>query len=283
MKKKKILTLAVAAALMSGCGKDAGLTQDGSVSVSFNVSGDFGNPTFTRATLSADGVEMTDLWVFDYVDGTLAQQLHQSPSDADWGEPSLSLAMGTHHIYFVASRGGSPVVDTDGGTITWGKISDTFWKDYTLTVSETTGKSRTVTLDRVVTRLRIKVKDEVPASAASLVVFPAKWYSGINYTTGESCGERTQEMSVAIPSSYAGTSGQLSVSFFSLSPQDEWRTDFTVSARDAENDIIGTADISGAPFIANRATVYSGNLFGQPNGIGVSLSDTWMADYEDAW
>ena len=47
----------------------------------FTVKGDFAAPTFSRGYLSADGKEMTDLWVFDYVDGVCVQQLHQSATD----------------------------------------------------------------------------------------------------------------------------------------------------------------------------------------------------------
>lgn len=41
----------------------------------------------------------------------------------------------------------------------------------------------------------------------------------------------------------------------------EWTTDVTVTARDGEDNILGTATITGAPFKANRAMTYSGNLF----------------------
>ena len=43
--------------------------------------------------------------------------------------------MGTHHLYFVASRGVTPTVDNDAKTITWATVRDTFWKHYELTVT----------------------------------------------------------------------------------------------------------------------------------------------------
>jgi hypothetical protein len=42
---------------------------------------------------------MTDLWLFDYVDGTLVQTVHQVSTDADFGTPAPTLAYGEHRIY----------------------------------------------------------------------------------------------------------------------------------------------------------------------------------------
>lgn len=275
----------VAALLLAACEKSADVT-DGAqaVRVRFSVEGDFTNPVFTRASnMTADGAEMTDLWVFDYVDGVLVQQLHQTPTDDTWGAPVMSLAYGSHHVYFVASRGKTPTADTSAGTIEWERVGDTFWTDYAVDVTSTTAQDRTVTLNRVATKLRVTVKDEVPAEAASLVLLPTTWYHGINYTTGAAIASRTEERTATIPDSYVGTSGSLSMYIYGMSGATEWTTDFTVSARDADNDIIGTATVTGAPFVRNRATVYSGNLFGAPGSVGIVLSDTWEPDYEGTW
>lgn len=78
---------------------------------------DFG----TRAELKADGKAMTDLWVLDYMDGSLAQSvIHQTSDQEDFGTPTLNLAVGSHHVYFIASRGKTPTLNTGAGTITFG-------------------------------------------------------------------------------------------------------------------------------------------------------------------
>ena len=61
----------------------------------------------------------------------------------------MTLTYGSHHIYFVASRGDSPNVDTDAHTVTWDIPRDAFWKDYEVDVTETTKKDRSLTLARV--------------------------------------------------------------------------------------------------------------------------------------
>ena len=90
----------------------------------FTVKGDFGTATFTRGYLQADGQDMTDLWVFDFMNGECVQSLHQTNDDADFGKPTMKLAYGSHHVYFVASRGDSPVLDEEATTIVWAKAKD---------------------------------------------------------------------------------------------------------------------------------------------------------------
>lgn len=279
--------MVLAAVLLTACAKDAAEETGGTRRVRFNVEGDFASPVFsygeTRAGLSADGSEMTDLWLLDYMGGELVQTVHQTPSDTEWGSPSPDLTYGSHTVYFVASRGVTPVVDTDAGTIVWEKVRDTFWKAEQIDVTATTSQQRSVTLDRVVARLRLVVTDEVPAEAASMVVMPARWNYGLDYRTGEPCEERAEEISVAVPQSYIGTTDKLALSLYTFSGTEEWTTDVTVSSRDADNDILGRAVITAVPLKRNRATVYTGRLFTSGGGMDVSLNDTWEADYSGTW
>ena len=153
---------------------------DGSpVAITFSISGDFTltSNDFTRS-LTADGKDMTDVWVLDYVDGTLVQQLHQSDNTAaDFGTPTLNLSIGTHHIYFVASRGVGAALNTTTHVLTFTSVRDTFWKDYAITISGgTSSGKRSVTLDRIVTKLKLTVTDAIPEGAATFNVTPSSWY-----------------------------------------------------------------------------------------------------------
>ena len=251
--------------------------------VTFKVNGDFGTPTFTRATLSADGREMTDLWIFDYMGDECVQTIHQDSGDDDFGEPSLSLVYGAHHIYFVASRGVDPDLNEEDHIIVWSSVRDTFWQDYEVTISRTSDTEHDVTLDRVVSKLKVTVNDRIPEGCAKLIIEPAKWYYGLDYTDGSMAWESNDEISVSIPSNYIGTVGNLSASFFTMSSDDEWTTNLTVTAVNANDVILGTASITAAPFIANRATAYSGNLFSNMNAFTISLNDTWLSDEVLTW
>ena len=249
----------------------------------FTVKGDFNSATFTRGYLAADEKDMTDLWVFDYVDGVCVQSVHQTAEDVDWGTPKMSLSYGSHHVYFLTSRGDGPTVDAEGHTVTWTGPRDTFWKDYEVEVVSTSNGNRAVTLDRVATKMRIVVNDEVPTGCAAVVVTPERWYYGWDYVNGAAVAAQQTERRVAVPESYIGTEGQMSVSIFGLSGADEWVTNVSIQAQDADGGVLGSATITGAPFKANRGTEYSGNLFGSAGGLDVSVNAAWENPKNGTW
>lgn len=287
---KKMLLMMLAGLLVVACEKPVlGVVEDENVEenqfkkFTFTVKGDFGAATFTRGYLQADGQSMTDLWVFDYVDDNCVKTVHQTPTDADWGQPKISLSYGRHHVYFVASRGDGATLDADGHTITWIGPRDTFWKDYEVDVVSTSNGNRAVTLDRVATKVRIVVNDEVPATCKAVTVTPDRWYYGWDYVNGAAVAAQQTERRVAVPDSYIGTSGKLGVSIFGLSGADEWVTNVSVKALGDGDAVIGSATITGAPFKANRSTEYSGNLFGSGGGLDISVNGDWETPKTGTW
>jgi hypothetical protein len=284
--------MVVAAVLMCGCEKpvlwedenaDEYVSDAPTKKFVFTVKGDFGAATFTRGYLTADGQSMTDLWVFDYMDGACAQTVHQISTDADWGQPKMSLSYGHHHVYFVASRGEGATLDADGHTITWTGPRDTFWKDYEVDVVSTSNGNRAVTLDRVATKVRIVVNDEVPATCKAVTVTPERWYYGWDYVAGVAMASQQTERRVTVPESYVGTTGQLAVSIFGLSGADEWVTNVAVKALGDGDAILGSATITGAPFKANRSTEYSGSMFSSGGSLDVGISTSWDSPHIGTW
>ena len=296
---KRIILMAVAVALLTACEKPIVSDEDttGTVVVddegnavptkkfTFTIKGDFSDTwEQTRGYLQADGKDMTDVWVFDYIGDELQQQIHLINTDENWATPSINLTMGTHNIYFVASRGTTPTVNTTNKTITWAKPSDTFWKDYEVTVVSTSNGNRAVTLDRVVTRFRATVTDAIPTGCSSITITPALWHTGLNYQTGAPITAVTDYTTVInIPGSYIGQTNTMLI-FFGFSGADQWTTTITITAKNADSDVMGTAVIEGVPFKANRSTDYNGTLFGgQPNSLGFTLGSDWLDSYEGTW
>ena len=283
---KKYLYVAFAACMLVACEKDvvSDIVNDAPMkSVRFELDGDFGSPTFTRS-LSADGSAMTDVWVFDFVNDECVQILHQESDEDDFGQPTLTMANGEHNVCFVVSRGDSPTVDETAKVISWARVSDTFWGELDLTVGQGIASSVVVTLNRVATKLKLVVTDEVPSKMAKMTATPAKWYYGLNYWIGEPADERSgQSRTVNVPASYAGTSGQLTMSIYGISGSDEWNTGVTVTATDASNGVLGTATIASAPFKSNRQTQYTGRLFSKEGGFTLTLNDEWQAGYSGEW
>lgn len=293
---KRLFIMALAVATLTACEKEIITEEDETVSdgsaiektkkFTFTLKGDFSNDwkPVTRGYLSADGKDMTDLWVMDYVGGQLVQQIHQSDNTAeDFGRPVMNLSYGTHHVYFVASRGASPVLNTTDGTITWSSVRDTFWKDYEVSVVSTSNGNRAVTLNRVVTKLMLAFTDAISNDAFSINFTPATWYYGLNYKTGDPTDATTSQTVVTtLPDSYKGQSGVV-LSYFSISPSDEWTSNISLNSKDGDNHIIGQANMTSVPFVRNRQTEYSGPLFTSGGSMSLSLDGDWATSFTGTW
>lgn len=237
------------------------------------------NP-MTRATLTE--LNLTDLWVFDYVDGQLVTDCHQLSTDDDFGSPSLSMEYGTHTLYFVASRGVNPMVSTEDKTITWQTVRDTFGATLQMTVEPSTGGTQTVILNRVAGKLKISVTDVVPDGAAKFVVTPSTWYYGFRYDTGEAVSNHNTPISVNIPNSYIGTT-DLVVNVFTISGQTTWNTNVTATLKASDNSTLGSVSIADVPIQRNHITSYSGGILTTGRRIIVSSDDEWIEDDTVTW
>jgi hypothetical protein len=255
------------------------------VTITFNCRGDFDLTTesFTRS-LEADGKQLTDLWVLDYVDGALAQDaIHQTSSDSDFGTPTVNLAVGSHHLYFIASRGKTPTLDTDAGTITFGTVSDTFYKDLLLDVTASSNGSRSVTLERCVTKFTAVITDAIPEGAATFHITPAQWYYAWDYVSGSpTAATASQTITINIPASEIGKTNE-SLNIFCFSASDEWTTDVAIDCKKGDGTILGTATIADVPLKQNSITTFSGPLFSANGLTTVSLSTDWQTEYEGTW
>lgn len=241
------------------------------------ISFEFGDEARTRATL--EEAKVKDLWLFDYVGGSLVQSIHQSSTDVGFGSVSLGVAYGSHTFYAVASAGTDAT--TSGTTITWVKPGDTFYLSKQVDV-QPSGTSVSMQLKRVATRLRVSVTDEVPSDMASIAV-TGLWYYAFDYLSGEAAGSQSATRTIAIPSSYAGTTGQLTAGFYSLCPIAGYSTDITIAARRSDESAIKEVVMSDVPFVRNRQTAVSGGMSSTSRGLSLSVDDQWDDDYTAAW
>jgi hypothetical protein len=285
--KQYIFTALAVAAILTACNSDDIHEADATstTTITFSMTGDFQLTAndFTRS-LEADGKTMTDVWVLDYVGGELKQQLHQTIDDADFGSPTMDLSLGTHHLYFIASRGDGAVLNTTTHALTFTSVRDTFWKDYEITISSgTSSGNRSVTLDRIVTKLKLTFTDAIPDGAAAFNVTPSSWYYGVDYTTGEpSEATANGTITVNIPSSEIGAANE-AVSIFGFSPATEWTTDVAVDCKTSGGDVLGSATITSAPFVRNSVSEYTGPLFGDNGCMALSLNTDWSTSYNGTW
>lgn len=283
---KKIAMALASALMMLSCTSDEPQNEPPTVWEEKTITFTFGDTFQMKAMTRADvtSLDLTDLWMFDYIGEELQQTVHQSNSDEGFGILSASMGYGDHTLYFVASRGTTPTSDTDAQTITWVKPSDTFWATASVTVSPSSASSQTVTLSRVATRLRITVNDEVPAGAAKFVITPAQWYYGINYTTGDGVASATnQPREVNIPSSYIGTSGQLAIAIFGFVPSADWQTNITASLKASDESTLGQVALEDVALKKNITTAYSGGILGTSKAFTLTADDTWGDEDVHTW
>ena len=238
----------------------------------------FGDDNRTRASL--EDVKMKDLWLYDYVGGSLVQTVHQSSTDEGFGSASVGITYGEHTFYIVAS-GGSDAT-TDGTTITWGRPGDTFYLAKTVDLQPAGDKNVSLLLKRVATRLRIVPSDEIPADISS-IAWQDTWYYALNYLTGEADGAQSTERSVSVPASYIGTTGELTVVAYSLCPIDGYTTDIKITARRSDESTIAEINLSDVAFERNRLTILSGGLATSTRSFGISVDDEWADDYNVGW
>lgn len=290
---KKIIMMALAVATMTACSTNDESMLDGaaikSKSVTFSLEGDWqgSDEPFTRAAVA--GSSMTDVWVLDYQNTqnnqmTLIQTIHQTTADADFGAPTISLDYGEHTLYFVTSQGDNPTLNTTSHTLSFDKVKDTFWKSINVNVTSGTAANQSVTLDRVVTKLIIKPTDQVPITINTISIVLATWYNTMDYLTGlPTSAESDYNRTLTVPDSYKGTTGTFSVNITGFCGTSDITTNVAVTAKDADNATIGYAALANASLKRNRASRYTGTLFGNSNGLTMNIDDTWLTDYEGNW
>ena len=274
-----------AAAMLLSCEKEETLTvkvnepkdslQAKTITFTF---GEIMQQPMTRGTLAEASI--TDLWVFDYMGEKLKQTVHQSSTDDGFGSVAVKAETGDHSFCFVASRGTGATVS--GGAIAWEKPSDTFWAKTTLTITPTTATSQSVELQRVATKLKITITDEVPAALSKLTITADSWHSGINAITGEPTAAAARTSTISVPASYIGTTGQLVASIFGICG-DDYTTDVSVTASDANSQTIASVALDDVPMKKNTTTSYSGPLFTRQPTFSMTVADSWGEDITDTW
>lgn len=278
-----IFGIALCATFMS-CSESEMPDNSSNATIRFTCKGDFifSQKAMSRS-LTADGKDMTDLWLLDYMGDKLKQTIHQTASDADFGSPTVPLSLGRHQLYFIASRGTGATFDTDTHTMRMDRMSDTFYKSVEINVGSTSSGTQAVELERIVTKLKIVLNDAIPEGADKVIITPDTWYHAIDYLTGEpSAATTAQPFTISIPPGDIGAKGE-QISIFGFSGSTEWNTGFTVVCKDSSGGVLGSSTVGSAPLRRNRVTEFSGTLFSGSSSFSVSLLSSWDDSYTSTW
>ena len=280
---KKILLMATMLATLTACEHyeftEETTNDKGEIVASkafmFHLKGDF-TTSFEEMTRAAVRLEndntagITDIWVLDYQDGKLLQQVHQVASDADFGHPQMNLTYGHHDVKFIASKGTVPVLSASA--LSWQKVLDTFTLDYPVDVVASSNGNRAPELKRAIGGVKIVATDVVKNGTQKVSVTMKRSLSLALPTLAPS--EATASANeFSITSSQWDKTG-LALTTYTLCDE-ELTTDVVVTVTGADNAVISQFTVSGVSVKKNRITTLTGDVFGRGNGFSVAIDDSW--------
>ena len=215
-----------------------------------------------------DGAQMTDLILFDGATYLMRQQ----NTDQNFGEVTVMLTAGEHHLHFVATR--STELSYDEGVLNCASLRSTFGKHYDLNV--TGGSDEYVTMDRLTGMVVITIEDEIPEGAANLRIQFGDYYKGLNPTTFAGVRSGDFDQTVSLASKVGQTDVQYRLNILAPVYGTESTTTYTLTATNGSGDVIGQAT-GTMPINSNTKTLLHGNLFVGTRSF-ISLATSWGAD-----
>lgn len=253
----------------------------------------------SRAALSANGKQLTDIYILDYdkATGNLLQVLHQTSTAADFAEPDLTLDYGEHVLKVVATRSQEPTLwDAENNTwtvepniltpvtatqpvmLTSTKTSDTFGAEKEVSVGIGTAATVSITLDRLVAKLVVNSTDVFPDDCTTIAL-DFQEHRTLSWTTMD-VTEAENNQRVVDVTSLRGTTGTV-LSYFVLAPKDGYQTDITLTTNRAEGTPYSTITVPSVPLERNKVTTISGPLYGHKQGFQAIVKDTWSETTND--
>ena len=253
----------------------------------------------TRAVLSANDKELTDLYILDYdkSTGKLLQVLHQTSDAPDFAEPDLTLDYGEHVLKVVATRSTEPTL-WDAGNNTWQvepniltpitstqpvmltstKTSDTFGAEKEVSVGVGTATTVDIALDRLVAKLVINSTDVFPDDCTTITL-DLQEYSILSWTTMD-VTEAVNNQRIADVTNLRGTTGTV-FSYFVLAPKDGYQTDITLTTNRTDGNPYSTITVPGVMLERNKETTITGPIYGHSQGFQVTVNDALDSEGHD--
>ena len=253
----------------------------------------------SRAALSANGKQLTDLYILDYdkVTGKLLQVLHQTSMAADFAEPDLTLDYGEHVLKVVATRSQEPTL-WDAQKMTWTvepniltpvtatqpvmltstKTSDTFGAEKEVSVGIGTSATVSITLDRLVAKLVVNSTDVFPDDCTNITL-NFQEYRTLSWTTMD-VTEAMNNQRVVDVANLRGTTGTV-LSYFVLAPKAGYQTDITLTTNRTEGNPYSTITVPDVTLERNKVTTITGPIYGHGQFFQVTVNDAWVNEGHD--
>ena len=254
----------------------------------------------SRATLTANGTELTDLFILDYEkeSGKLLQVLHQTSTAPDFAEPDLTLDYGEHTLKVIATRSTSPTL-LDATAATWevpdnvltsvsgantptlfssAKTSDTFGAQRDISVGIGEVQTVNLTLERLVARMIIQSTDVFPTDCSTFDLSLQEYKSFLwpTFDVIEAVNNhRSSDVSVL-----AGTTGT-TITYYMFAPADGYTTDITFTTNSKTGNPYSTITVPDVRLERNKTTTITGSFYNHQQGFSISINDVWDENGHD--
>ncbi|MBR0273697.1 MAG: FimB/Mfa2 family fimbrial subunit [Bacteroidaceae bacterium] len=232
----------------------------------------FGSSAHRSATRSATDItnlcSRLNIGIFD-AEGTKVKTVAQKEGDASYGTVALSLAAGTYRLVVIAHScdGSATITSTEKVTFPNNKVTDTFYYYGDLVVTAEK-QSYDLTLTRAVAMFRLVLTDdEIPSTVAKLKFYYLGGSSTFSPKDGYGCvnSKQTEIRPVSTDGIYE---------IYTLPhTEEDVLTKLTVTALDANDNILKERTFENIPITRNQVTRYTGSFFGSGGSGGSSSSD----------
>ena len=284
---KKYLIYAGIALLFAACSNENETLVDNNdelVPVRVHVTGFSVSQEEFPGTRAADnlvnysGVNAVTL-AFYKTDGTETYKTTQAKGDADFGEFSLSLPMGSYTMVAVAyyTNEYSVLTLTSPTEATYNvRAKETFAYTQPVTFSNTNAVDISATLNRIVSMLTVKSSDGKTADVTNVRMTFSAGGKDFNPTTGFALTNTGFANTVSNSASVGSKSTSSTVLFLN---SDEQNIDVTIETLDAVGNTLFSKTIENVPFKRNRKTILTGAMYSNEALSGTFQVETdWLAD-----
>lgn len=262
---RKIMLLALAL-LLAACEKsiidektEDAIPADANVILHFTQ---YEQEAFTRSATDITNIcSRLNIAIFD-AEGTKVKTVAQKEGDASYGTVALSLAAGTYRLVVIAHScdGSATITSTEKVTFPNNKVTDTFFYYGTLVVTDAL-QSYDLTLTRAVAMFRLVLTDdEIPSTVAKLKFYYLGGSSTFSPKDGYGCVNSKQTEIRPL-----STDGIYEIYTLPHTEEDVL-TKLTVTALDANDDVIMERTFENIPITRNQVTRYTGSFFGSGGG-----------------
>ena len=248
----------------------------------FSVSHEEFSGTRTRAASDVadyDDVNAVTL-AFYKGDGTEAYKTTQTKNEADFGEFSLSLPMGSYTMVAVAyyTNENSVLTLTSPTEASYSlRARETFVATQVVNISNTEAVDISATLNRIVSMLTVKSSDGKTADVSNVRMTFSAGGKDFNPTTGLAITTTGLTNTVGNSASVGAKSTSSTMLFLNTDEQD---IDVTIETLDADGNTLFSKTIEDVPFQRNRVTKLTGAMYTNSGVDGTFQVETaWLDEY----